>query len=268
MKKRYLALALILSLSVGVCLAGCDLGGGPVDNVGEGKHVLDADDKMGEGILDDGGEIHPTEPVQIAVGVKTEGEHRIYYGKPEDADKVELHNSALGRWNGDRFYRINGPAYPDSTHPEITKEEVENTYTIVTLDISGFADVSEVGLRVNLINVRACTLIAVSTDKVHWTDIGYPDESFNGIRGDFTTHLDELYSWQTDEDIVDGVKSDANIYACYYKLGEYAEKGKPLYVKCGWSDKYWDGLAGKGQPCDLIAYMSYYEKLEVVYDYI
>lgn len=271
MKKHIIGLSLFLAGILGLTICGCSTGsggGGGGGTADSGKHVADTEDKMGEGILDDGGDINVSDPVQVAVDVKVEGEHRIYYGKPEDEDKVEQHNSVLGRWNSDRFFRINGPAYPDNSHPEITREEVEDTYTIVTLDISGFADVSNVGLRVNLINIRASTLISVSTDKQHWTDIGYPDETFNGIRGDYTTHLDELYSWQTDENIVDGVKSDANIFACYYLLGEYAKKGQPIYIKCGWSDAYWQGLAGKGQPCDLIAYMSYYEKMEIIYDYI
>lgn len=208
-------------------------------------HVVDPNGMGGEGILDDGGSINPTEPVEVAVGVELEGEHQIVIG--QDKDKYELNNTDdTATWQNSGF-----------TFNRIRHGSEEDTTTF-TFDFSHLEDTSKVGAMVTLINSRTYTCIQVSTDKTNWTDIGYADKQYNGVKGDYTTHIDELLGNQV---------ADTNLYQCYYKLGEYIGDSKVIYLRTTYSDAHYTKLPSPAGT-DVIGYVSYFDELTVKYDYL
>ena len=259
MNKKFLSVFAILSaLTVGLAAVGCSEGGtSGSQDVNDGKHVRDEASMGGEGVLDDGGRIIYSEPILKATGVRynPEDEHRIYLGK--DTDKYEIEGAAnvVHSWFSNTFYRL----------------QCNNGNLIFPLVFDDDVDLSRVGMRLNLINNRCYTEISISFDgRNNWIPIGYADEEYKGIRGDYTQHLEKLYNWETEEDVV--VSSDSNIYECYYLLGDYAlmaaNYGVPLYVRCSRNETdYWGGLPSK-DGTDVISFISYYDSLEVVYEYL
>lgn len=246
-KSKLLTFLLIMAfafVAVGsmALLTGCD--DGTKGNVAEapGKHVVDPNGMGGEGILDDGGAINPGEPQYVATGVNAEGEHQIVLG--QDDEYYEFFGTELAAWSNSGYtvnrVRANSP----------------DVYTIFTLDISELEDVSKVGVMLTLINTRPNTCISVSTDKASWTDIGWESPDLK-VEADYSEHIDDLRGKTV---------SDKNLYQCYYLLGDYAVKGQPLYIKCGYSNEYYSGTTEEGT--DVIDYISWFETFEFVYEWI
>ena len=242
-KKIVSVIAFLLTAVMGFALASCDLSSNELQNGTSGKHTVDPNGMGGEGILDDGGAINPGEPQYVPTGIKAEGEHQIVLG--EDEEYYELVNTELATWSNSGYttnrVRNNG----------------EDAYTIFTLDISDLEDVSKVGVMVTLIHTRPNACIWVSSDRVNWEVIGYEQENLS-MYADYAEHIDDLRGQTV---------SDSNLYQCYYALGEYAVKGQPLYVKCGYSEDYNPDSDSK-LGADIIDYISWYEVFEFVYEWI
>lgn len=209
-------------------------------------HVLNPDGMGGENILDDGGGINVTEPVLTATGVEKDGEHKIILG--ETTEGYELYGGAtLADWSnsGFTFKRV-----------RCGDKGGEEYGVIFPFDTSAVSDVSKIGVMITLIYSRQFTRISVSTDKTNWTDIGYGEE--NSIKCGYSERI---------TDLLGNTVSDGNLYQCYYELGEYAKAGSPLYVKCGYSNAYPNALASPAGT-DVIAYVSFFDSLKVIYEYL
>lgn len=231
-------------LSLMILLTGCNISTGRED-VNEGKHVQDSV-SMGEGILDDGGDINHSDPEEVASGVTFEGEHKILIGT--DTDKYELTGGAVDTadWSNSGF----------TTKRIRTSNPTQSV--IFTVDCSNIEDTSKMGFMFTLINNRKYTQIAVSLDKEMWIDIGYGDSKVNGIKADYSTRIESL---------LDNQVSDSNLYQCYYKIGKYAKSGKSLYVKAGYTEDHSNTLQS-ATGADIIGYVSYFESMEIEYSYL
>ncbi len=197
-----------------------------------------SDEPMDPGtLIDDGGEIKVTPPSDAHTVVKTSGEHRIVIGENKACYTLTGTTEATWTNSGSTFNRVrcNAPA-------ELT----------FSMDFSGAADKTKVGCVITLISVRAHTCISVSADGENWTDIGYAEGS--GIHADHSAHCGELLGKSV---------SDANLYQCWYSLGDYLTDSGKLYVKCHSSDAYESSLSGD-LGTDVIGYVSYFEYFEIV----
>lgn len=227
-------------------ISGCSSeNGGNNSSSDKPLHVVDPNGMGGEDILDDGGKINPSDPIEVAVGVETFGEHRIIIG--EDKDKYQTNGDDTAIWkNGDNvFNRI--------------RHNDQGTESIFTLNFEHLTDTSRIGVMVNLINNRTYSCIQISNDMTAWTDIGYADKEYNGIKGDYTTCATTLLGKEV---------SDSNLYQCYYQLEKYLrDDSKILYLKTTWSDQHYTKLASP-VGTDLIGYVSYFDELEIKYDYL
>lgn len=248
MKKYKLLCLMFTSFSLITLLGSCDNkpSGGDDENPSDKPlHIVDPDGMGGEGILDDGGSINPTEPVEVAIGVETKGEHQIVIGK--DKDKYETSNTDdTATWKNSDF-----------TFNRIRHNTADQATTF-TFDFSTLKDRSKVGAMVTLINNRTYTCIQVSVDKEKWTDIGYADKQYNGVKGDYTTHIDNLLGNQV---------TDTNLYQCYYKLGEYIGTSSIIYLRTTYSEAHYTKLPSP-VGTDVIGYVSYFDELTVKYDYL
>lgn len=235
---------IISILSLMLLLTGCNMQTGRED-INDGKHIPDSV-TMGEGILDDGGDINHSDPEEVASGVTFEGEHRILI--EENSDKYELTGGAVDTadWSNSGF-----------TTKRIRTANPSQS-VIFTVDCLNIADTSKMGFMFTLINNRKYTQIAVSLDKEMWIDIGYGDSKVNGIKADYSTRIDSL---------LDNHVSDGNLYQCYYKLGKYAKSGQNLYVKAGYTEEHPNGLQSP-TGADVIGYVSYFETMEIEYSYL
>lgn len=235
---------IISILSILLLLAGCNMQTGRED-INDGKHIPDSV-TMGEGILDDGGDINHSDPEEVASGVTFEGEHRILI--EENSDKYELTGGAVDTadWSNSGF-----------TTKRIRTANPSQS-VIFTVDCSNITDTSKMGFMFTLINNRKYTQIAVSLDKEMWIDIGYGDSKVNGIKADYSTRIDSL---------LDNPVSDGNLYQCYYKIGKYAKSGQKLYVKAGYTEEHPNGLQSP-TGADVIGYVSYFETMEIEYSYL
>ena len=235
---------IISILSLMLLLTGCNMQTGRED-ANDGKHIPDSV-TMGEGILDDGGDINHSDPEEVASGVTFEGEHRILIG--ENSDKYELTGGAVDTadWSNSGF-----------TTKRIRTANTSQS-VIFTVDCENITDTSKMGFMLTLINNRKYTQIAVSLDKEMWIDIGYGDSKVNGIKADYSTRVDSL---------LDNQVSDGNLYQCYYKLGKYAKSGQNLYVKAGYTEEHPNGLQSP-TGADVIGYVSYFETMEIEYSYL
>lgn len=235
---------IISILSLMLLLTGCNMQTGREDT-NDGKHIPDSV-TMGEGILDDGGDINHSDPEEVASGVTFEGEHRILI--EENSDKYELTGGAVDTadWSNSGF-----------TTKRIRTANPSQS-VIFTVDCLNIADTSKMGFMFTLINNRKYTQIAVSLDKEMWIDIGYGDSKVNGIKADYSTRIDSL---------LDNPVSDGNLYQCYYKLGKYAKSGQNLYIKAGYTEEHPNGLQSP-TGADVIGYVSYFETMEIEYSYL
>lgn len=239
-KTIFAGLAVSAAVFVGVAFAGCSDTDGPQNGKG---HIVNPNGMGGENILDDGGGINNTEPVLTATGVETSGEHKIILG--EATEGYELYGGGvLADWSNSGF-----------TFKRVRCNK-DGSGVIFGFDTSSVEDVSKIGFMVTLIFSRQYSCISVSTDKTNWTDIGYGKD--NGVKADFSERITELLG---------NAVSDGNLYQCYYSLGEYAEKGSPLYIKCGYSDAYPNALPSPAGT-DVIAYASFFDQLKVNYEYL
>jgi hypothetical protein len=176
----------------------------------------------------------------VCTGIRTEGEHQIVLGTDEE------------------YYEFVGTAMRTWTNSGNTVDRVSTSsldaYMIFTLDISSLTDVSKVGVMLTLINTRPHTCISVSTDKQHWTDIGWNETG--GVTADYKELITDLRGKTV---------SDKNLYQCYYALGDYAVAGQPLYIKCGYSDDYNNSTEMNG--ADIIDYISWFSVFEFTYEW-
>ncbi len=216
--------------------------GEPIPPVGtetdDGKEHTRSGETMDPGtLIDDGGEIKVTPASDARTVVRTAGEHRIVIGENKACYTLTGTTEATWSNSGSTFNRVrcNAPA-------ELT----------FSMDFSGAADRTKVGCVITLIAVRAHTCISVSADGENWTDIGYAEG--DGIHADLSVHVNELLGKSV---------SDANLYQCWYALGDYLPENGKLYVKCHSSDAYGSNLSGD-LGTDVIGYVSYFEYFEVV----
>ena len=250
--KRIICLIVCLCVSFSALLCVACSGGGDDSSggaeVGDKGHVRNPVGIGGEGILDDGGDINITEPVLTAIAEKHSGEHKIIVNENKDSYELIGSGTDEATWanSGATFNRIRCGL----------DGEGKEYGVIFKFDISSLSKIDEVGCVVTLIANRKYTCISVSADKINWTDIGYGE--LNGIKADYSERTDKL---------LDTEVSDSNLFQCYYSLAKYAEQGKPLYLKCGYSDKYENSLPSP-VGTDVIAYVSWFESLTFEYEYL
>lgn len=240
----FACMAVSLAAFSAVAFVGCESTGNKQQS--STGHIVNPDGIGGENILDDGGGINTTQPELTATGVEVDGKHKIILGEAETG--YELFGSAtLAKWSnsGFTFNRV-----------RCNKDDKGEYGVIFSYDTSAVADISKLGFMVTLIFNRQYSCISVSTDKTNWTDIGYGEN--NGIKADYSERI---------TDLLGNTVSDGNLYQCYFKLGEYAKKGSPLYIKCGYSEAYPNALTSP-VGTDVIAYASFFDELEVHYEYL
>lgn len=242
--KKILAIVTMLSLMLGVSV-GCDLIPGNSENSGssaagtesKGEHVVDSEPMDPNGVLDDGGDIIVSDPVESIAGIKTmEGEHDIIIGQDTS------------------YYQLNGTTDQAAWNHVKRIRHSDDQNTIFTLDFTHLEDTSKIGFSAAMIANRKYTCVSISSDGENWTDIGYPDEEIQAIKSDFNVHLDVMLGTEV---------ADSNLYEYYWSLGDYITDSKILYIKTSsCEDKdYYKGLPS-ATGTDIIGYVRYYDVLE------